>query len=310
MYASRPLLPSSPPPPNFSFLAWSGYFSNEYPLPTRLQDPNDFISYICAWLALVPQAIIIVYVTLVWSTREAEVCLAFVGQLVCEGVNFVLKRIIKEERPQHHYHGSMLASLLGNLYEDNGKAGSGEAGAIAADGGGLGSAIGGPDGSQPQPIRGGYGMPSSHAQFAGFWALTIALFLLVRYESQSKKARAAPPRTPAPWHKRTSLSVLERVAASIAAFIMAFFIAWSRVYLHYHTPRQVLVGFAAGLIVGAGWFVATAVTRHTGLLAWGLSLPPAQYLRFRDLALDEDVLQAGWEKWKAQQAAEEVKKNA
>lgn len=259
-----------------------------------------------------PQAIIIVYVTLVWSTREAEVCLAFAGQLACEGVNFILKRIIKEERPQHHYHGSMLASFLSGLYEDsnnNGKASSGEAGAIAA-GGGLRGGAGELDGSQRHPIRGGYGMPSSHAQFAGFWALTIALFLLVRYESQSKKTKGSPLRTPVSWHKRTSLSLLERVAASIAAFIMAFFIAWSRVYLHYHTPRQVLVGFAAGLVVGAGWFFATAVARHTGLLAWGLSLPPAQYLRFRDLALDEDVLQAGWEKWQAHQVAEEVKKIA
>ncbi|KAL1889422.1 hypothetical protein Sste5346_008906 [Sporothrix stenoceras] len=266
-------------------------------------DPNDLTSYICAWLALVPQAIIIVYVTLVWSTREAEVTLAFAGQLVCEAVNFVLKRIIKEERPQHHYHASMLASLLGNLYDDiaNTKTGSGEAGAIADSGSIL------DDGSQRLPIRGGYGMPSSHAQFAGFWALTIALFLLARYGSKSKKAKTRG--ASALWHKQTSLSLFERVAASIAAFIMAFAIAWSRVYLHYHTPRQVLVGFAAGLVVGAGWFVVTTVARHTGLLAWGLSLPPAQYLRFRDLALEEDVLQSGWEKWQAQLAAKETKKN-
>ncbi|KIH89152.1 hypothetical protein SPBR_07619 [Sporothrix brasiliensis 5110] len=270
-------------------------------------DPNDFISYVCAWLALVPQAIIIVYVTLVWSTREAEVSLALAGQLVCEGVNFVLKRIIKEERPQHHYHGSMLASLLGSLGDDGGKAGSGEAGAIAS-GNGLRGGSGGFGGGQLLPIRGGYGMPSSHAQFAGFWALTISLFLLVRYESQSQKQKATPPQTPTVWYKPSSLSYFERVAASVSAFIMAFFIAWSRVYLHYHTPRQVLVGFAAGLVVGAGWFAVTAVARQTGLLAWGLSLPLAQYLRFRDLALREDVLQAGWEKWQVQQAANEVKK--
>ncbi|CAK7233389.1 hypothetical protein SBRCBS47491_008591 [Sporothrix bragantina] len=280
-------------------------------------DPNDFISYICAWLALVPQAIIIVYVTLVWSTREAEVLLAFAGQLVCEAVNFVLKRIIKEERPQHNYHASMLASLLGGVYDNkndgsSGAAaagqGSGEAGAIAS-GAGL-------NGSQRLPIRGGYGMPSSHAQFAGFWALTIALFLLVRYESKkstttsatSKTARGGAAVVATPWHKRTSMSLFERIAASIAAFIVAFFIAWSRVYLHYHTPRQVLVGFAAGLVVGAGWFGVTSVARYTGLLDWGLQLPPAQYLRFRDLVLEEDPLQPGWEKWQAQLAAQDSKK--
>lgn len=248
-----------------------------------------------------PQAIIIIYVTLVWSTREAEVTLAFAGQLFCEGVNFILKRIIKEERPQHHYHGSMLASLLGAASEDSGKVGSGEAGAIASD---------------RMPIRGGYGMPSSHAQFAGFWALTIALFLLVRYGSQSvklpaKQVNGAPSQTLAtPWHKNTSLSLFERVAASIAAFIMAFFIAWSRVYLHYHTPKQVLVGFVAGLAVGGAWFIITTVARRTGLLAWGLDLSLAKYLRFRDLALEEDVLQPGWQKWQGQKAAEKEKKTA
>ena len=238
--------------------------------------------------------------------------MAFAGQLVCEAVNFVLKRIIKEERPQHHYHASMLASLLDGLYENkydsSGDAGfgAGEAGAIAAGAG-----------SQRLPIRGGYGMPSSHAQFAGFWALTMALFLLVRYESKkssmafttSKAASgAAAVGTVTSWHKRTSLSLFERIAASIAAFVVAFFIAWSRVYLHYHTPRQVLVGFAAGLVVGAGWFGVTSLARFTGLLAWGLQLPPAQYLRFRDLALEADPLQPGWEKWQAQLAVQDSKK--
>ncbi|CAK7209168.1 hypothetical protein SCUCBS95973_000359 [Sporothrix curviconia] len=280
-------------------------------------DPNDFVSYLCAWLALVPQAIIIVYVTLVWSTREAEVFLAFAGQLACEAVNFVLKRIIKEERPQHHYHASMLASLLGGLYDDGrNDDGSGDVGQGSGEAGAIASGSPAPDGSQRLPIRGGYGMPSSHAQFAGFWALTITLFLLVRYGSQKTRggavsaatagAGAAPVATP--WHKRTSMSLFERVAASIAAFVIAFFIAWSRVYLHYHTPRQVLVGFAAGLVVSAGWFGVTSVARYTGLLDWGLQLPPAQYLRFRDLALDEDPLQPGWEKWQAQLAAQDSKK--
>ncbi|CAK7272024.1 hypothetical protein SEPCBS57363_004923 [Sporothrix epigloea] len=264
----------------------------------------------------------IVYATLVWSTREAEICLAFAGQLACEAVNFALKRIIKEERPQHQYHASMLASLLGGIFEnknDGGGSGgavqgAGEAGAIATGS----SASGGQDGIQRLPIRGGYGMPSSHAQFAGFWALTIALFLLVRYESKKSATTYAAPEkadgtaaAPAnPWHKCTSMSLFQRIAASIAAFIIAFFIAWSRVYLHYHTPRQVLVGFAAGLIVGAGWFGVTELARYTGLLNWGLQLPLAQYLRFRDLMLEEDPLQAGWERWQAQIAAQNSKKES
>ena len=48
------------------------------------------------------------YVTLIWATREAEVVLMFAGQMGCEACNFILKRIIKEERPKR-----MFFSLFG-----------------------------------------------------------------------------------------------------------------------------------------------------------------------------------------------------
>lgn len=58
------------------------------------------MSHACAWLALVPQALCITYATLIWSTREAEVFLMFAGQMGCEAANWILKRLIKEERPK------------------------------------------------------------------------------------------------------------------------------------------------------------------------------------------------------------------
>lgn len=64
------------------------------------QNPEDPLSFASAWLALLPQALCVSYVTLVWASREIEVILMFAGQLGCEAVNFVLKRIIKEERPR------------------------------------------------------------------------------------------------------------------------------------------------------------------------------------------------------------------
>lgn len=65
--------------------------------------PGDRVSYACAWLALVPQALCVVYTTLIWATREAEIGLMFAGQLACEGLNWVLKRYIKEERPKGEF---------------------------------------------------------------------------------------------------------------------------------------------------------------------------------------------------------------
>ncbi|KAG6040469.1 hypothetical protein E4U41_000469 [Claviceps citrina] len=204
-------------------------------------DPDDPISLLCAYLALLPQALCVVYATLILSTREVEVLLMFVGQLGCEALNFLLKRLIKEERPRR-IHGK------------------------------------------------GYGMPSSHAQFVAFWSVSLALFLLLRH----RPSPARPVRGHArPW------SLLERTAMSLAAGGLAAATAWSRIYLDYHTPRQVLVGSAMGSLIAVGWYAATSVLRHTGLMTRGLDLSLARSLRVRDLMVSEDMCQAGWEKWES-----------
>lgn len=62
--------------------------------------PGDPLSYISAYLALVPQGLCIMYVTLIWSSREVEIAMMFAGQMICEALNFGLKRWIREERPK------------------------------------------------------------------------------------------------------------------------------------------------------------------------------------------------------------------
>lgn len=81
---------------------------------TRLQNPNDPISYASAWLALVPQGLCVVYVTLIWATREVEVLLMFVGQMGCEALNFILKRWIREERPKRELFLEALEVMSSN----------------------------------------------------------------------------------------------------------------------------------------------------------------------------------------------------
>ena len=60
---------------------------------------TDTISYICAYLALVPQALTVIYAAVIWSTREIEILLMFAGQMGCEALNWCLKRWFKEARP-------------------------------------------------------------------------------------------------------------------------------------------------------------------------------------------------------------------
>ena len=71
---------------------------------------NDIVSYVCAYLALVPQGLVIVYTALIWSTREIEILLMFAGQMACEAFNWLLKRYIQEERPSRRSQDSVSIS--------------------------------------------------------------------------------------------------------------------------------------------------------------------------------------------------------
>lgn len=242
-----------------------------------------------------PQALCVVYATLMWSTREAEVVLMFAGQMACEAINFALKRLIKEERPP---------------------------------------ALG---------VGKGYGMPSSHAQFCVFWAVALGLFLIARHEPRSSGGGGSAGRVgvgsrPGPAtgaddvagrtttrlrgggmlgqmrlrdveaYAHRPWSLVERVAVSAVALALASMVAWSRVYLGYHTPTQVLVGCFAGFLCAVGWFVVTHVLRQTGYLAQALHCPVARWFRIRDLVVEEDMCQAGWEKWEHRRSAAERSK--
>ncbi|KAI0024501.1 PAP2 superfamily protein [Xylariomycetidae sp. FL0641] len=213
-------------------------------------DPTDRISYLCAWLALIPQGLCVMYATLVWSTREIEIALMFAGQLACEALNFALKRLIKEERPRRM----------------NGK---------------------------------GYGMPSSHAQFVAYFSVSMALFLILRHRPLSPGVRR---------RNHSPMTMPERVFWSVAGLGMAAAVAWSRVYLNYHTEKQVLVGSLAGTVSAVGWFVVTTILRQSGWLEWALDTPVAKWLRVRDLVVEEDLCQAGWEKWDDKMTARKTQK--
>lgn len=130
-------------------------------------------------------------------------------------------------------------------------------------------------------------MPSSHAQFVSYFALTLALFLLLRHQATPSRSH-----TPISWGARAALSVLALGGAAAVAV--------SRVYLRYHTPKQVLVGCGAGLACAVAWFGFTAWLRRSGMVDWLLELEAARMLRARDLVVMEDLVEAGWERWEHQ----------
>lgn len=141
-------------------------------------------------------------------------------------------------------------------------------------------------------------MPSSHAQFIAFFSVSLTLFLLIRHQpshhasTQSQSNSHLYPTYP-------PTTYLQRLLLSTLALTGAALVALSRIYLNYHTPRQVLVGVCAGAIFAVVWFVACSWARSSGWLEWGVDTRLVRLVRVRDLIVTEDLQDAGWGRWEA-----------
>ncbi|KAK4580248.1 hypothetical protein LTR86_000451 [Recurvomyces mirabilis] len=60
-------------------------------------------------------------------------------------------------------------------------------------------------------------------------------------------------------------------------------VAQSRIYLSYHTPRQVYAGVLAGVVCAVGWFVVTSAARHSGVVDMLLETPVASSIDAYDV---------------------------
>jgi dolichyldiphosphatase len=136
-------------------------------------------------------------------------------------------------------------------------------------------------------------MPSSHSQFVAFFSLSLSLFLIFRH--QTTHHTSYRPST-----------FLERLFVSTLSCVCAVAVAASRVYLSYHTPKQVWIGFSTGLAFAVVWFLFTTYLRSVGWIDWALNLGISRQLRFRDLILTEDLQDAGWGRWEDRRKAKKA----
>lgn len=121
-------------------------------------------------------------------------------------------------------------------------------------------------------------MPSSHAQYAFYFATYLTLFLLLRQTP-------SPNSSPHP------------ILLSLLLLLSASLVAYSRIYLTYHTSSQVLVGCTAGAGCALAWFCATAMARRMGVVEGVLEGEVMRWLKMRDLVVEESLEEAGWERW-------------
>lgn len=57
------------------------------------------------------------------------------------------------------------------------------------------------------------------------------------------------------------------------------------------------MGSGAGAWSAVAWFVVTGLLRKEGWVEWALELKGLRLLRVRDLVVEEDLAEAGWQRW-------------
>lgn len=115
--------------------------------------------------------------------------------------------------------------------------------------------------------------------------------------------RHQPDRYPHASSTHIPIAYWQRLLLSLASIVSAAAVAQSRIYLHYHKPRQVYVGVGAGVACAVAWFIVTGWARKHGWVDSLLDQPLARWARFRDLVVNEDLVDAGWERWEKRRKA-------
>lgn len=184
-----------------------------------LYDPRDPVSAVCVHLSLLPIYTMIFYTSWFLLSREIEPVIVVGGHLVGEIINKVVKKLIKQPRPDFHKDFGLGSHSLT------------------------------------------YGMPSAHSQFMGFFAAYFICVFLFKMDHFTYA------------QKLTGICIL------LGAGVL---VAFSRVYLLYHTAQQVMVGVMFGALLGLIYFGVVSVARDVGLIDWVLSWPMVRYFYIKD----------------------------
>ncbi|EIN03832.1 PAP2-domain-containing protein [Punctularia strigosozonata HHB-11173 SS5] len=221
-------------------------------------DDTSHLSLVLALITLSPVLLMASYAALAVQTRELTIILMWAGQFACEGFNFVLKHIIKQDRPMEM----------------------------------------GP----------GYGFPSSHSQYMGYFVSFLICHLYIRHRF--------PP---------SGIRLLDRLLKPLVCLGLicwAGVVAYSRYHLGYHTPHQIVWGLIIGALCGTAFYTVVELiptrpspsplkTLRTALL----DHPLAQWLRIRDgwAVYGDGGTDEEWKRWRKQfelKAREECRTSA
>lgn len=207
---------------------------------------ESHVSLLMALITLSPILLMASYAALAVVTRDILVIEMWAGQLVCEALNLILKRIVKEERP-------------------------------------------------PESLGQGYGFPSSHSQYMGYFSTFLIIHLWFRH-------RFSPSGYPI-------LDLLFRGLVYSALVTWTAVVCYSRLHLTYHNETQILWGVGVGIAFGALTYRAVELVprKYPNSLLGQLRVflvgnPVSTWLEIKDgWAVHEDGGRATeWRAWRIQ----------
>lgn len=79
-------------------------------------------------------------------------------------------------------------------------------------------------------------------------------------------------------------STRKKVLRITSLLILGGLVCYSRVYLFYHSPLQVLAGVVIGISVGIAWFIFVVLLRDLGIVDLLLDTYPARWFYIKDTA--------------------------
>lgn len=121
--------------------------------------------------------------------------------------------------------------------------------------------------ARPGRLGNGYGMPSSHTQFMAFFAFYSYLHI-GKYFKRNKESR-------------------------YILVLLAALVAYSRLYLGYHTVWQVAAGLMVGVFFAYTWWAARKYTYR--FVAKVLSIGKVDALLLSRDSRDIDILKVSWD---------------
>lgn len=124
------------------------------------------------------------------------------------------------------------------------------------------------EGFQASGLRSGYGMPSAHSQFMGFFATYLVLRIWIQWKG---------------------LTCLRKIISSLGLMALSWCVMYSRVYLYYHSVQQVLVGLGIGSTLGLTYYLSVEKLRQVGFIDNILSWKLADFFHLKDSCYFEPV---------------------